>query len=681
MAWLSSLITTFYHGLLLLTPFVFTWVNSELFQFNKMLVVYAAAVIIGSLWIARMIVEKKIIWQKHPLSLLVLVFLGSQLISTILSIHFRTSLLGYYSRLNGGLLSSLAYTVLVLGLINNVPKKQAFRLLLTSLIAGLLISLYALPEHFGVSPSCYLMFQELSVDCWKQDVQARVFATFGQPNWLAAYLISLLPIAWLFIQKNVAKLSWLWTAGLGLMLLIVWYTGSRSGLLAVVTMIATWLAIQHRVVIGRWFKKSWKKNQTRLGLLIGASALAIGSLFFAYRWFNSLPQTYDLSQGTESGSIRLIVWRGALKVWQRYPWFGSGPGTFGYSYYQDRPVQHNLTSEWDNLYNKAHNELLNYLAETGLVGTLAYLALVGGAIWLLYQQLPKSSSKPTISLAVIVSLVGLSVTHLLGFSTVMTNLLLFILPAIALLEKNAGKIKAADWQDWWQKVALGLLAIIGLLLLNNIIRFWLADYHYAQAEKLQSRYQYSTALTKLQQANQLLPKEPLYYDELANLYAKLSLQYALVEELEASQQLTKAAIQNSDYALILNPRHLNFYKTRARVFLLLAQSDKQYYRQAENTLEAALKLSPTDAQLWYNLGIVQQALGKFGEAVQTLEHTVEIKPNYPKARVELGDLLIQLGQVEAGKNQYRFILENLASNDEEVRQKLLELANDRENIQ
>jgi tetratricopeptide (TPR) repeat protein len=112
------------------------------------------------------------------------------------------------------------------------------------------------------------------------------------------------------------------------------------------------------------------------------------------------------------------------------------------------------------------------------------------------------------------------------------------------------------------------------------------------------------------------------------------LEYWLANEKEASQQLADAAIQNSDFAL------------------------------------PALELSPTDAQLWYNLGLTQQEEGKFDAAVKTLQHTVEIKPDYVRARVELGDLLVGLGQVEAGKAQYRFILEKLSPNDEETKAKL-----------
>jgi len=101
-------ITFAFHALLLTLPFVFTWSNSELFEFNKMLAVYGFTVVIGSLWLARMIREKRFIWRQDPIALLVLIFLTGQAVATLFSIHFRTSIFGFYSRLNGGFLSSLS---------------------------------------------------------------------------------------------------------------------------------------------------------------------------------------------------------------------------------------------------------------------------------------------------------------------------------------------------------------------------------------------------------------------------------------------------------------------------------------------------------------------------------------------------------------------------------------------
>ncbi|OGJ37206.1 MAG: hypothetical protein A2383_03270 [Candidatus Pacebacteria bacterium RIFOXYB1_FULL_39_46] len=671
---LVAFITALYHGLFLLTPFIFTWINSELFQISKMLFVYVFATVIGALWIARMITEKRLIWRKHPAVLLVLIFLAGQAIATLFSIHLRTSLLGYYSRLNGGFFSSLAFTVLFLGLLNNVPKKQIFPLLLTNIVAVSLAALYALPEHFGISPSCYLMHQEFGVNCWKQDVQARVFGTFGQPNWLATYLVGLAPIVIFFGFRKINKLHKLWWSLSGLILLVLLFTGSRSGLLGLGVSGIGFGLLYHQTTIKKKWKKFIRPLKNKLftaGLL--TTILLIG-INFIHNQLPSPKDTFDLSQGTSSVDIRLIVWQGALKVWQRYPLFGSGPGTFAYSYYQDRPVTHNLVSEWDNLYNKAHNELFNYLAETGLVGALTYSLFMGGLMWLLFDSIRTQPKQFSVAHAVLLSMIGLSVTLFFGFSTVTSNLLLFLLPAIAFLPEEIIVKKTAKMINW-QKWMLGALMLITTIILWKIGQVWRADWYFAQGKKLQDNFEYSQAAISLEKAIKLTPREALYYDELANLYSEAALQYSLLKEPDAdqqlaSQQLTAAAIQNSDYALLLNPRNLNLYKTRVRVFFLLAQIDSSYFGQAEQILKAAIDLSPTDAQLWYNLGIAQQSQGKFAQAVETLQQTIELRYNYIKARIALGDLLVQLGRVEEGKQQYQFILDNLATTDTETQEKL-----------
>src|SRR5690606_26496375 len=106
------------------------------------------------------------------------------------------------------------------------------------------------------------------------------------------------------------------------------------------------------------------------------------------------------------------------------------------SYYQDRPMAHNLVSEWDFLYNKAHNEFLNFWATTGLVGLVSYivllLAMVGMCGWLFFHR-DTSENNRWLALGTGTSIVALSVSNFFGFSTVMVTILLFLLPAVVLV--------------------------------------------------------------------------------------------------------------------------------------------------------------------------------------------------------------------------------------------------------
>ncbi len=109
---LNRIIEYTFYAIFLLVPLSFTSDTSELFEFNKLWVTFGLTTIIGVSWISKMILNKQIKIQKTPLDIPILLFLASQIISTIFSIDKHVSLWGYYSRFNGGLYSIIAYIFL-----------------------------------------------------------------------------------------------------------------------------------------------------------------------------------------------------------------------------------------------------------------------------------------------------------------------------------------------------------------------------------------------------------------------------------------------------------------------------------------------------------------------------------------------------------------------------------------
>src|SRR5690606_35076230 len=65
---------------------------------------------------------------------------------------------------------------------------------------------------------------------------------------------------------------------------------------------------------------------------------------------------------------RLAHWQAALSMAQAHPWLGVGLGNYDVAY-----AAHGVPS-WPRSLGHAHNDYLNGLAETGLVGLTAYLA-------------------------------------------------------------------------------------------------------------------------------------------------------------------------------------------------------------------------------------------------------------------------------------------------------------------
>lgn len=385
---LKKIIFWLFAALFFLVPIVLWPFTSEVFEFNKMVLVYALTALILTFWIIRSIAERKIIFRRTILDIPLLVFLGSQLISTLLSIDPVTSWLGYYSRFNGGLLSIIAYCVLYWTFVSNFDKDDTEKLIHFSILpSAAIVAGYGVLEHFGIDKNI-----------WVQDVQSRVFSSLGQPNWLAAWLVAFLPVTWAYALGTKIKIEpdkplknskfliyW------GLSVLLFWtliFTKSRSGLLGFAfAFVIFW------VLFFRQKRNEFKKYLSAFGI-IAASILAIilisgtqftpsiGSILQKTKTPVAATDTGTTALetgGTESGTIREIVWKGATDIWAHYPVFGTGVETFAYSYYKYRPVSANLTSEWDFIYNKAHNEFLNTAADSGTVGLLSYLWLLGAA--------------------------------------------------------------------------------------------------------------------------------------------------------------------------------------------------------------------------------------------------------------------------------------------------------------
>src|SRR5438552_3313772 len=123
LSYLNKTITYSFYLLLFLVPLIFFGNTSELFELNKMWLTFGLTTIITTAWISKMIISKKILITRTPLDIPLALFLTSQIISTIFSLDQHVSFWGYYSRFNGGLLSTISYYILYYALISNLQIK------------------------------------------------------------------------------------------------------------------------------------------------------------------------------------------------------------------------------------------------------------------------------------------------------------------------------------------------------------------------------------------------------------------------------------------------------------------------------------------------------------------------------------------------------------------------------
>ena len=684
--------------LLFFVPLILWPFTSEVFEFNKMVLVYALTALVAGIWTIRMIVERKFIFRRTILDLPILIFLGSQLISTLISIDPLTSWLGYYSRFNGGLVSIICYSLLYWAFVSNFDAKQIFNLIKITLGSAVLVALFGVAEHFGIDKNV-----------WVQDVQSRVFSTLGQPNWLAAWLVALLPITWagaitnfqlpIFKKENSKFLVYISLSVLFFCTLV--FTKSRSGLLG----IGVAALIFGGLTIWKEFKKI-KKIFVPSGIiaasilliaLISGTELTPSFIQFIHHVSPTAPApssgTALETGGTESTVIRQIVWKGAVQIWVHYPVFGTGVETFAYSYYKYRPVEHNLTSEWDFIYNKAHNEFLNVATNSGTVGLLSYLFLIGSIVYLILNPKHETRNSKQIqnsnfensklfrisdfdirifNIALLAGFISLSVTNFFGFSVVPTQLEFFLFPAIAVVLSTEYAVQSEKKQKISNSQKLGILLVLCTVsyVLFIIGKYWYADTLYAKGQAYNSVAKPDVATSYLTRAIYFEPNQPLYHSELSGSYANLALAFYKQKDTANTKKYTDLAISQSDTAISLSPANVNLKRTRFGIFIMLSVANPNYLLNARDTLLDAITYAPTDAKLYYNLGLTYARTGDPTKALEILKKTVELKANYREARLAYAILLIDDKQFAEAKAQLTYILTNIDPNDSLTKQTL-----------
>jgi len=661
---INNILKFLYGGLFFLTPLFFTSNTSELFEFNKMIFIYILTILIGFFWLIKMIVSKKIIFKKTFLDTPIFLFFGSQLFSTFFSIDRHTSLFGYYGRFNGGLLSIISYIILYYGFVSNSVGVNF--ILKTSLFSSIAVMVYGLPGKLGHDLTCFFVSAGRIFDnsCWSTESNVfnpreRLFSTLGQPNWLGAYLAInfFLGIYFLIKNKNNTKYFIINFLYLFTNISFILFTRSRSALMAVGVGLILFI-IYYLLFIKSNNKKLiitlliisiipillFKTGVDKVDKYLSISNIK-NSIFIKTSMDKQISKN-NVSSVTESADIRKIVWRGAIDLGLKYPFFGTGVETFAYSYYFFRPVEHNLVSEWDYVYNKAHNEFLNYLATTGFFGLLTYLILI--TVFIVYvilklkSQILNLKTKTKIAkakkdsknldfdfnytilhLSLLCAYITILITNFFGFSTTIINLFFYIMPAFVILasernlhaqnqNNNSGVVALfpprMTYKQW---VLVFFILSISIYLLFSTFTYWLADTYYALGINYSKPQilDYQKAAGFFEKALRIR-YEPIYEDRFSSALSYLSIFAAYQKQNDLAYKLIRLSDYYNDKTLSKYPKNIFYWKTKAKNQYLFYQVTLKtsYLLEGVKALKESKKISPTDPKIPYSLAVYYSLL-------------------------------------------------------------------------
>lgn len=318
-----------------------------------------------------------------------------------------------------GLVSYLYYFVWALLIFINlmlstesVLARRLRSIILTASLSGFLVALYGILQIFNID-----FFN------WPEPpyLTGRTMSTFGQPNFLASFLLLIIPLSayLVYFFKNF-YIRFFFALNLFLQVACLFFTASRGGLLAfffVLTLGVFIILFTSRLAI------RWKIIIISLTVLVGLSGLAAMEFATPGRF----KESFDLKRG--SLAARVFFFQAAADaIWQK-PIFGYGlensAEVFIKYYERDWALYGQVSANAD----RAHNLILDILLTSGFFGLALFCAWYYSVFSLGWREIRWGKDK-VLALAILLALAGYVVSLFFSFTIVAGEVYFWLLFSI-----------------------------------------------------------------------------------------------------------------------------------------------------------------------------------------------------------------------------------------------------------
>jgi len=203
---------------------------------------------------------------------------------------------------------------------------------------------------------------------------------------MAGYLVQMLPLILVFCFKDagLSAKARLFMMGMGILSLIVLGSNGTRGAWIAVAVVFMLYGVLH-------MRKKPKKLVAFLFVLVLISIIAVNIPGIYYKLATITDVNY------QSNSERVLIWQSAWQMFLDHPATGIGLGQFS-DLYRNQYISP-LAKE-PNLMH-AHNNVLQFLAETGLIGTVAFIYLFGFIMVQNYKRYVRDSNMWALSLLLV----------------------------------------------------------------------------------------------------------------------------------------------------------------------------------------------------------------------------------------------------------------------------------------
>lgn len=553
----------------------------------------------------------------NSLTVSLTIFLAVFILASVVGINFQRSFWSTYERMTG-IFTMLHLYAFFIVLVSCFKKREDWeRFLAASVIAGVLLSFYVL---VGSQSS------------------TRGGGTIGNTSFMAAYLLFNLFFAVILLLTK--KIPWKIFSGISLLVMLIAFFKSTAEMA-----IASFFAGLVLLFLGYLFF-SGKKIARRVVLSLVLIAIFSAILIVIFQ----PPQIKQEIQASLSNmKPRFVVWNVGLKSFLERPILGWGPENFNAAFQLNfnscMPLSECGNEVW---FDRVHNIIFDTLVATGAIGLASYLFIFLAAVYGLFRIIPKIAEKKDVflPLGLAVVLITYFLQNLLVFDMINTYLLFFLTLAFAgflignKIEAPAAKIKRLGpipasiiiiltafilWEGNVKPLISNhnIVKFVGIgnaqevsLLFKNSLDSWMNKY--------EAREQFAQ---KLIQSGRQMPTDLSPEDR------QIFLDIYEFGEREMEKSIQENYLDFRHY-LFLGELYIASYRF---------SGNTEKIARAEQVLEKAIELSPTNQQGYWQLAEAKLAQRKVNETLALLTKAAEVEP-----KVGLSHWYLAMGYKIAG---------------------------------
>ncbi len=474
------------------------------------------------------------------------------------------------------LATNLILFLWVIYLYRNVRQEEDLGLLMFFIgIAILYNGCWSILEKTGLHPSA-----------WNEPVQM-VKATFGHRNYFSGFLIILLPTMLIFaVPEKIfgsnppSDQQKIFTRSHQFYILVFLFGGASLILAqtrAAITAFLLSLALVSFLYIHFFAPRYWRR---RILILFGIGVFSVVSLGIVV-YLNP-----DMFQGSRFANLftlkawlgRLLPWDTAVSSIKASPLVGFGLGS-SYNLFFSFVDPDAKLFHFEDSYNHAHSEILEYLQESGIIGLVAFVIFWIYLVYLLVRLLRNPDASVT-QLKLGIGIVGgMLAYHIHGSFSVAPRMMVMKLPIYTLIAltlilnqlRNETILSEQNSPTLWNKIISGLPTLVILMVIWVIFLPWAAgQYEFAKISRQPLSY------VQARKIERLVKLSPDIYalDHLS----RLQLKYRKLDGLKNTLNTIERIIpryRNLEYKKALHAA-LSGDTERAKQLGLLAQQHDRY---------------------------------------------------------------------------------------------------------